>query len=161
MIVVVMGVSGAGKTTVGRLLAETLGWEFHDADELHSEANRMKMHRGIALTDEDRAPWLARIRDLIRSLIEAGKNAVIACSALKRSYREEIVIDPEVVKIVYLKGSPELIAKRLGNREGHFMNPALLQSQLDDLEEPENAIVVSIEKSPQEIVREIRERLGL
>ena len=159
MVVIVMGVSGSGKTTIGQMLASSLGWEFHDGDDLHSAANKAKMHAGIALSDEDRAPWLAAIRNLIASMIAAGKNAVVACSALKQSYRDQIVVDPAKVKIVFLKGSPELIAARIGNRSGHFMNPALLQSQFDTLEEPRDAIVVDVAATPEEIVRRIRQEI--
>ncbi len=161
MVVIVMGVTGAGKTTVGRALAEALGWEFHDGDELHSEASKRKMHLGIALDDADRAPWLAALRKLIESMVSEGRNGVVACSALKQSYRDEIVVDPNSVKVVYLKGSKELIAERLRNRAGHFMNPDLLQSQIDTLEEPRDAVVVDISGAPEAIVRETRSRLGL
>ncbi|MGB0058722.1 gluconokinase, partial [Candidatus Binatus sp.] len=136
MIVIVMGVTGAGKTTIGRALAAALGWEFHDGDDLHSEANKLKMRSGIALDDADRAPWLAAIRKLILAMLSEGRDGVVACSALKQSYRDEIVVDPKAVKIVYLKGSKEMIAERLRNRGAHFMDPDLLQSQFDTLEEP-------------------------
>ena len=161
MVVIVMGVTGAGKTTVGRALAAALGWEFHDGDELHSEASKLKMHRGIALDDADRAPWLAALRKLIQRMLTEGRNGVVACSALKQSYRDEIVVDPKLVKVVYLKGSKEVIAERLRARTGHFMNPDLLQSQIDTLEEPRDAVVVDISGTPQAIVSEIRSRLGL
>ena len=160
MIVIVMGVTGAGKTTIGRMLATALGWEFHDGDDLHSEASKLKMHRGIALDDADRAPWLSAIRKLILAMLSEGRDGVIACSALKQSYRDEIVVDPNLVKVVYLKGSKEVIAERLRNRGGHFMNPDLLQSQFDTLEEPGDAIVVDISVAPQAIVNAIRARLG-
>ena len=160
MIVIVMGVTGAGKTTIGRMLATALGWEFHDGDDLHSEASKLKMHRGIALDDADRAPWLSAIRKLILAMLSEGRDGVIACSALKQSYRDEIVVDPNLVKVVYLKGSKEVIAERLRNRGGHFMNPDLLQSQFDTLEEPRDAIVVDISVAPQAIVNAIRARLG-
>jgi gluconokinase len=161
MVVIVMGVTGAGKTTVGRALAAALGWEFHDGDELHSEASKLKMHRGIALDDADRAPWLAALRKLIQRMLTEGRNGVVACSALKQSYRDEIVVDPKLAKVVYLKGSKEVIAERLRARTGHFMNPDLLQSQIDTLEEPRDAVVVDISGTPQAIVSEIRYRLGL
>ena len=161
MVVVVMGVTGAGKTTVGRALAAALDWEFHDADDLHSEANKRKMHRGIALTDADRAPWLRAIRELIRAMLSEGRDGVVACSALKQSYRDEIVVDRGAVKLVYLKATPEQIAERLRNRTGHFMNPDLLQSQFDTLEEPGDAIVVDASAAPEAIVNEIKLRLGL
>ena len=155
MIVIVMGVTGAGKTTIGRALATALGWEFHDGDDLHSEASKLKMHRGIALDDADRAPWLAAIRQLIEAMLSQGRDGVVACSALKQSYRDEIVVDPNAVKIVYLKGSKEMIAERLRNRGAHFMDPDLLQSQFDTLEEPRDAIVVDIAAAPEAIVNEI------
>ena len=160
MIVIVMGVTGAGKTTVGRALGAALGWEFHDGDELHSEASKLKMHRGIALDDVDRAPWLSAIRELILAMLSENRSGVIACSALKQSYRDEIVVDPNAVKVVYLKGSKEVIAERLRNRGGHFMNPDLLQSQFDTLEEPGDAIVVDVSMAPEAIVNAIRARLG-
>jgi gluconokinase len=155
-----MGVTGAGKTTIGRALATALGWEFHDGDELHSEASKLKMHRGIALDDADRAPWLSAIRKLILAMLSEGRDGVIACSALKQSYRDEIVVDPNSVKVVYLKGSKEVIAERLRNRSGHFMNPDLLQSQFDTLEEPHGAIVVDVLMAPEAIVKEVIARLG-
>ncbi|MGB9382910.1 MAG: gluconokinase [Candidatus Binatus sp.] len=155
MIVIVMGVTGAGKTTIGRALAAALGWEFHDGDDLHSEANKLKMRSGIALDDADRAPWLAAIRRLIEAMLSQGRDSVVACSALKQSYRDEIVVDPKAVKIVYLKGSKEMIAERLRNRGAHFMDPDLLQSQFDTLEEPRDAIVVDIAAAPEAIVNEI------
>jgi len=161
MVIVVMGVSGAGKTTIGRMLADALGWVFRDADDLHSDANKKKMTAGIALTDADRAPWLASIRDLIARSIGRNANLVLACSALKQSYRDQLVIDPERVKIVYLKGSRELIASRIAHRKFHFMNQDLLASQFDTLEAPRNAIEVDIAAAPETIVAEIRKRLGI
>lgn len=160
MVVIVMGVTGAGKTTIGRALATSLGWEFHDGDDLHSDASKRKMRRGIALTDSDRAPWLGALRRLIKAMLSEGRDGVVACSALKQSYRDELVVDPNSVKIVYLKGSTQAIAERLRNRAGHFMNPDLLQSQLDTLEEPRDAIVVDVSAAPEAIVNTIRTRLG-
>ncbi len=161
MIVLVMGVSGAGKTTIGQLLAEQLRWEFHDADDLHSAANKAKMAAGIALTDADRAPWLASIRKLIADSLTQNVNVVIACSALKQSYRDEIIVDPARVRIVYLKGSPALIASRIAARKNHFMNKDLLGSQFDSLEEPRDAIIVDVAPTPEIIVANIRKQLGL
>ena len=161
MVVIVMGVTGAGKTTVGRALAEALGWEFHDGDELHSEESKRKMHLGFALDDADRAPWLAALRKLIQSMLMEGRNGVVACSALKQSYRDEIVVDPKSVKVVYLKGSKEIIAERLSHRSGHFMNTDLLQSQFDTLDEPRDAIIVDVSMAPEAIVSAIRARLGV
>ncbi len=161
MVIVVMGVSGAGKTTIGKMLAAQLGWEFHDADDLHSEANKAKMASGIALTDDDRAPWLASIHALIATSLARDINVVLACSALKQSYRDEIIVDPARVKIVYLKGSAELIASRITHRTNHFMNKDLLGSQFDTLEEPRDAIIVDIAPPPETIVANIRKQLGL
>ncbi len=160
MVLIVMGVTGAGKTTIGRALATSLGWEFHDGDDLHSEANKRKMHQGIALDDSDRAPWLGALRKLIEAMLSEGRDGVVACSALKQSYRDELVVDPNSVKIVYLKVSEQVIAERLRNRRGHFMNPDLLQSQFDTLEEPSDAIVVDASMAPEGIVKAIRARLG-
>lgn len=161
MVIVLMGVSGAGKTTVGKCLAAELGWPFLDGDDLHSEAGRAQMRRGEPLTDADRAPWLARVRRLIESLLEGGESAIVACSALRETYRAEIVADPAQVKFVYLRGSYETVAARLARRRGHFMPPGLLRSQFETLEEPRGALTVGIEAPPDEIAAEIRRRLGI
>jgi gluconokinase len=161
MVVIVMGVTGAGKTTIGRALATSLGWEFHDGDDLHTEASKRKMHRGVALDDSDRAPWLSALRKLIQAMLAEGRNGVVACSALKQSYRDELVVDPNSVKVVYLKGAKQVIAERLRNRADHFMNPALLQSQFDTLEEPRDAIIVDVSMAPEAIVNAIIVEGGL
>ncbi len=161
MVVILMGVTGAGKTTIGRALATSLGWEFHDGDDLHSDASKRKMRRGIALTDSDRAPWLAALRALIEAMLSEGRDGVVACSALKQSYRDELIVDPNSVKVVYLKGSQQVIAERIRNRTGHFMNPELLQSQIDTLEEPRDAIVVDVSAAPEAVVNTIKARLKL
>ena len=148
MIVILMGVSGAGKTTIGQLLASQLGWEFADADDYHSASNVEKMRSGIPLTDADRAPWIATLRSLIAGWIKAEKNAVLACSALKRTYRETLQVSAEV-KIVYLKGSPKLLQQHLHSRLGHFMTEQMLASQLAALEEPDHAVVVDVDASPR------------
>jgi len=155
-----MGVTGAGKTTIGSLLAKDLGWEFADADDFHSAANKEKMSRGIALDDADREPWLEAIRAALLRWSSERRNVVLACSALKKSYRERLKIGPEV-KFVYLKGSYEVIYQRLLSRHGHFATEKILSSQFEALEEPADAIVVDVGKSPEEIVNEIRERLKL
>jgi gluconokinase len=160
MVIVLMGVSGAGKTTIGRMLADVLGWEFRDADDLHSEANKRKMASGSALTDADRAPWLDSIRELVAKTVARNSNLVLACSALKQAYRDRIVVDPAREKIVFLKGSRELIASRIAHRH-HFMNKDLLASQFDTLEEPSDATVVDVAGTPQSIVEDIRQRLGV
>ena len=158
MIVIVMGVVGAGKTTVGRLLAQQLGWQFADADDFHPKANIDKIRHGIALTDADREPWLERLHEAIVNWLAAGGNLVLACSALKEKYRQ--MLGPGV-KFVYLKGSASLIAQRLHARHGHFANEQILASQFADLEEPNSAEVVDISKTPEEIVAAVRQKLNL
>ena len=160
MIVIVMGVVGSGKTTVGRLLAEQMRWQFADADDFHPASNVEKIRNGIPLTDQDRAPWLDRLRVAISGWILSRQNVVLACSALKRNYRRILEVGPDV-RFVYLKGSPALIAERLRTRHGHFANEQILASQFADLEEPEDAVTVSISPEPPGIVAEIRKRLGL
>jgi gluconokinase len=161
MVIVLMGVSGAGKTTIGRMLADALRWRFCDADDLHSPANKAKMAQGIALTDADRAPWLTSVWRFIASSLTANANVVLACSALKQAYRDRIVVDPQRVKIVYLKGSRELIAGRIAERRHHFMNKNLLDSQFDTLEEPRDTVVVDVDAPPEAIVANIRQQLGI
>ena len=160
MIVIVMGVVGAGKTTVGQLLAEQMGWEFADADDFHPASNVAKIHTGIPLTDEDRQPWLDLLRAKVVQWIAQNRSAVLACSALKRIYRDKLDAGPEV-RFVYLKGSGELIASRLRARRGHFANESILASQLADLEEPANAITIEVSETPQQIVSDIRKGLAL
>ncbi|OAJ58443.1 gluconate kinase [Paraburkholderia ginsengiterrae] len=157
MILIAMGVSGAGKSRIGELLAERLQCTFTDGDAFHSAANKEKMHHGIPLTDEDRWPWLKTIRAAIEEKQNAGETAVFTCSSLKRSYRDILRNDDKDVCFVYLKGSREVLEQRLTTRTGHFFDPSLLQSQLDTLEEPgpDEAITVSIELSPDEIVDEV------
>lgn len=161
MVVILYGVAGAGKTVVGRSLAARLGWEFYDADDFHTPANVEKMRRGLALSDEDRGPWLERLRELVGACVGRGENAVLACSALKDSYRRRLKLGDEV-RLVYLKGEYALIEGRLKQRRGHFMNPALLRSQFDALEEPrEGALVIDAALTPDEIVRAVRSSLGI
>ncbi|HET7892121.1 MAG TPA: gluconokinase [Candidatus Sulfotelmatobacter sp.] len=160
MIVIVMGVVGSGKTTVGRLLADQLGWEFADADDFHPRANVEKIRQGRGLNDQDRRPWLQALHQAIACWIGERKNVVLACSALKRGYRRELEVGPEV-RFVYLKGSAELIAERLRLRKGHYADDQILASQFADLEEPEGAVAVDIAATPAQIVEEIRKRLRL
>ncbi|HVI79623.1 MAG TPA: gluconokinase [Candidatus Acidoferrum sp.] len=160
MIVIVMGVVGAGKTTVGSLLAHQLDWDFADADDYHPRSNVEKIREGIALTDADRAPWLQLLRDAIDNWIAEKRSVVLACSALKRAYRQILCAGPDV-RFVYLKGNPALIAERLHSRHGHFANEQILSTQMVDLEEPDHAITVEISLSPLEIVTEIRKALRL
>jgi gluconokinase len=159
MIVIVMGVAGSGKTTIGQLLARAMGWKFRDADGLHPSENRDKMSRGIALTDLDRRPWLEAVRRLIEGYLASGESAVIACSALKQSYRDLLIVDSAAVRIVYLRGPRDLIERRLVERHGHFFNPGLLTSQFETLEEPHSAIVEDISRDPVEIAASIRAKL--
>jgi gluconokinase len=154
-----MGVVGAGKTTVGSLLAQRLGWQFADADDFHPAANVEKIRRGIPLDDSDRAPWLAALRNAILRWNAERQNAVLACSALKRKYRDELRIDG--VQFVYLKGNYELIEQRLRTRRGHFASDSILKSQFADLEKPDDAMTVEIDKPPEAIVSEIIEKLKL
>jgi gluconokinase len=158
MVIVLMGVAGSGKTTIGKLLAESLGWKYFDADEFHSASSIEKMKNGIPLVHADRQPWLESLQQVIRETLEKSESAVMACSALKQSYRDLLLID-ERVRLVYLKGEYDLIQKRLQDRSEHFMNPQLLQSQFDALEEPTEGLHVDIESSPREIVQLIRTKL--
>jgi carbohydrate kinase (thermoresistant glucokinase family) len=163
MVIVVMGATGAGKTTVGSLLAGRLGWTVADADDFHSAANVDKMRAGIALDDADRGPWIEALGGAIESWLAKGEDVVLACSALKRSYRERLTRGPGVT-FVYLKGAFEEIEARLDTRRGHFAGKNLLRSQFEELEEPavdENAIAVSLGQTPGEIVTEVARRLGL
>ena len=155
-----MGATGAGKTTIGTMLAAQLNWQFADADTFHPPANIEKMFRGIPLNDADRTPWLEAMRKAILEWIAAGKNVVLACSALKRAYREALRPSPEV-KIIYLKGNYALFAERIRHRHGHFAGEGILAGQYADLEEPDDAITVDAAQSPEQIVAEIRKRLGL
>lgn len=161
MVIILMGVSGSGKTTVGRKLADELGWSFYEGDDFHSAASIEKMGRGAPLTDEDRGPWLAALRAVVGHAIAKGENTVLACSALKASYRETLRGDHAGVVFVYLKADPRLISERLEHRAGHYAKRDLLPSQLATLEEPEDAVTVDASRTPVEMVAEIRRRLGI
>jgi len=157
LILILMGVVGSGKTTVGIQLTKKLGWQFADGDDFHSQANIEKISHGIALTDSDRAPWLAALADAIGKWNSERRNVVLACSALKRSYLTQLRAPG--VQFIYLKGDYDLIAARLHSRHGHFATESILKSQLADLEEPDDAITIDVEKSPGEIVAEIVAKL--
>ena len=163
-VLVIMGVSGSGKTTVSALLAGRLGWALADADSFHSAANMQKMQSGVALTDEDRGPWLHAIAAWIDATRRAARHGIVACSALKRRYRDVLLVGRPDVRLVYLKGDAELIGRRMAKREGHFMPAALLQSQFDALEEPgpdENPIIVSIDADAEAIAARILAELRI
>jgi gluconokinase len=161
---IVMGVSGSGKSTIAEKLAQRLGWTYEDGDRFHPASNVAKMSAGHPLTDEDRWPWLQAIADEIDRVCKAGERVVIACSALKRSYRDVLVHGRRDIRIVYLDGTQELIAGRLAARKGHFMPPGLLASQFKTLEPPgadENPVIVSIDASVEEIVDDTVSQMGL
>jgi len=151
--IIVMGVSGSGKTSVGKVLAEHLKWDFYDADDFHPPENVAKMAIGIPLDDSDRAPWLAALHDLISSSLKQNKSGVLACSALKERYRQQLMNGSDGVQLVYLKGSYDLIWSRMETRSDHYMKPQMLHSQFDALEEPSNALTVDISLSVEEIVQ--------
>jgi gluconokinase len=161
MVLIVMGVSGSGKTTIGSRLAEDLGWFFLDADDFHSPENIRRMADGQPLTDEDRQPWLNRLHDEIVRSIQAQENLVLACSALKDSSRARLSGGDPAVRFVYLHGSKELIRERLRHRSGHFMKADLLDSQFAALEEPKDAITIDIDDRPRRVVEKVRAALGL
>jgi gluconokinase len=156
---IVMGVSGSGKTQVGKTLAGQLGWDFYDADDFHPPENVAKMASGIPLTDADRAPWLATLHELISSCLIRNRPGVLACSALKEHYRRQLLEGNEHVQLIYLKGSYELIWSRMVVRKEHYMQPRMLQSQFDALEEPTNAWMIDVSKSVDEILQEILKRM--
>jgi gluconokinase len=160
MIVVLMGVTGSGKTTVGQALAENLGWKYLDADDFHPATNVAKMRAGTPLDDDDRQPWLETLVHLISDKIQAGDSAVLACSALKQNYRDTLSISDEV-QFVYLNGDRETIAERLRSRRDHYMNPNLLDSQFETLEEPKDALEIDTTLPVVAIIQRIRTALEI
>lgn len=161
MIILLMGVSGVGKSTVGRSLADRLSWRFHDADDLHSPENVARMRSGRPLDDEARLPWLHAVRDLIRTLAQDGRDAVVACSALKASYRRLLLEDVRGVCIVHLTAPAEVLQERVAERAGHFMPATLVESQVAALEPPADALVVDATRPVNEVVEQIVDRLDL
>ena len=161
MILVLMGVTGSGKTTIGKLLSAETGWRFADADDFHSEANKAKMHAAIPLTDEDRKPWLATLHHLLLGWYEAGISGILGCSALKQSYRDMLTpqIPPVNIRFILLDVSRRLLEERLKGRKNHYMNPELLESQLETLEVTPDLMVVCAEGSPEKIVQEILDEI--
>lgn len=161
MVIILMGPSGCGKTTVGLELQSLLKWDFYDADDYHPQINKEKMKNGIPLTDEDRQPWLETLASEIKNWNANKGNALLACSALKKTYRHILGVDQITVLTLFLKGEYNLLAERLSKRTGHYMNPNLLQSQLDTLEEPEDGLVFNIKLTPDEIAHKTIQTLNL
>lgn len=161
MIILIMGVSGSGKTQIAQLLAQSLHWEFQDADDFHPPSNIEKMSRGIPLNDADRMPWLEALKQLIQGWLISDHHYILACSALKEAYRQFLWCDPKLMRLVYLKGSFELIETRLNQRQFHFMQSNLLQSQFEALQEPREGLYVDAGQPPEVIVDVIQRYLGL
>lgn len=159
-IVLLMGVAGSGKTTIGRMLAGQLGWPYFEADDFHSPANKEKMGHGIPLNDDDRAPWLAAIRQRIDECVAGNQSAVFTCSALKEKYRHVLMDHVPAMSLVYLAGDSDILLHRMKGRSGHYMKADMLQSQLATLEVPHNALTIDIAQSPETIVAEIRKHLN-
>jgi gluconokinase len=160
-IILIMGVAGSGKSTIGQRLAQELAWPYYEADDFHSAANKAKMSAGTPLTDDDRAPWLAAIRAEIDRCIAQRECAVFTCSGLKDHYRRVLLSGAPEVTLVYLHGDADTLFQRLSQRSGHFMKPAMLQSQLDALEVPSDALTLDIRETPADLVATIRQRLAL
>jgi gluconokinase len=160
MVILLMGTTGAGKTTVGNLLAARLHWAFLDADDFHPPANIEKMHNGIPLNDTDRWPWLQNIHAELKRLAHAGKNVVLACSALKQSYRDLLSAALDL-RVVYLRGSYDVMRQHIESRHGHFAGQSILAGQFADLQEPDDALIVDVAHRPDQLVNQIIARLSL
>ena len=161
MVLILIGPMGCGKTTIGKMLAEKLGWPFYDGDDYHPRENVEKMRSGLPLTDEDRKTWLENLHGTIQRWLMEGRNAILACSALKQAYREALGVDQDTVKTVYLKGSYELLGKRIEDRKHPYMNKDLLKSQLETMEEPKDGLTVDISQTPEITVETIIKWRGL
>ena len=153
--IIFMGVSGCGKTTIGKMTAKTLGVPYYEGDEYHPQVNVEKMSRGLPLNDEDRDGWLQRLSELIRDKLAKGESGVLSCSALKKNYRDRLRVDPDRVHFIYLKGGFELILERMERRTNHYMPSDLLKSQFETLEEPETVFIIEIDQSPEEILSQV------
>ena len=159
---IIMGVAGSGKTTVGKALADRLGWDFFDADDFHPAENIAKMAAGIPLNDSDRTPWLTALSDQLFATLNAGRHPVLACSALKELYRRQLMEGKNGVEIIYLRGSYDLLWARLSTRQGHFMKPDMLKSQFATLEEPKNALILDVSMPLEEMLAFVlEEKFGL
>ncbi len=158
---IIMGVSGCGKSTIARLLAEKLDWDFYDADDFHPADNIAKMAAGIPLIDNDRVPWLAALNEMLAAQLKAGKHPILACSALKKSYRDKLKIGNDGLQVIYLQGDYDTILSRLAARRGHYMQVSMLKSQFDALEEPLDALVLDIRLNPEGIVNQIMQYFQL
>ena len=156
-----MGVAGSGKTTVGTLLARRLGWRFIEADDFHSPLEIQHMLAGQPLSDAERQPWLAQVRQALTDCVARKENAVLACSALRDTYRRQLTVDPEAVRFVYLKGDPAVIRQRLRNRSGHFAKENLLASQYAALEEPDDALTIAVDDEPERLAQRISDAISL
>ncbi len=161
MVLILIGPMGCGKSTIGKMVAEKLGWSFYDGDDFHPRENVEKMRAGAPLTDEDRKTWLDILHEHIQRWLAEDRNAILACSALKQAYRDTLGADQDTVKTVYLKGSYELLRKRLEDRIHPYMNKDLLKSQLEAMEEPEDGLTVDISQTPESIVDTIVKQLDL
>ena len=161
MLIIITGVSGVGKTTIGKLLSENMGWTFYDGDDYHTDVNLDKMRHGTPLTDDDRWPWLNALRTTISEIVLHEKDAVLSCSALKESYRMRLGSGLKDIVFVYLRGDYQLVRNRISARVGHFMSSDLLVSQYSDLEEPQNGIIVDAALEPMEIINYLKRALSL
>lgn len=160
MFYIIMGVSGSGKSTIGKLLSDRTGWNFYDADDFHPPANIAKMNKGVPLSDCDRQPWLTELKKLITNTLKDKQQGVLACSSLKSDYRKILSHNNSNVVFIYLQGNYNCIQARLQKRQGHFMNGGLLRSQFDTLEEPEDALVIDVSFEPEVIVEDILNKIS-